>query len=216
MKLPWDVMSSRQGRNEIRWCLGQEGIVWRPHVRAWNLSEANVLYWRKYLWHWLDFSSPPAVIRRPHSDSAPGELCSHCPLVSPLLPERVEEYSYKRLICLWNSFDTMDFNKNFAKLNSIRALELKLRDINTFHSGVRDTRTFIPTLAYRCASILVLAIPCQQLRPGARTPACTMGCQRLPPANVNSRLAERDARGCSKSQITNTTFIIGIHSRSGQ
>jgi len=40
-----------------------------------------------------------------------------------------------------------------------------------FHSGVRDTRTFLPTLAYRCTSIVVLAIPCQQLPPGARTPA---------------------------------------------
>jgi len=40
-----------------------------------------------------------------------------------------------------------------------------------FHSGVRDTRTFLPTLAYRCTSIVVLAIPCQQLTPGARTPA---------------------------------------------
>jgi len=88
--------------------------------------------------------------------------------------------------------------------------------VNTFHSGVRDTRTFMPMLAYRCTSILVLAIPCQQLPPGARTPACTVGCQRLPPANANSRLAEREARGCSKSQITNITFIIGIHSRSGQ
>jgi len=88
--------------------------------------------------------------------------------------------------------------------------------INTFHSGVRDTRTCMPTLAYRCTSILILAIPCQQLPPGARAPACTVGCQRLPPANANSRLAEQDTRGCSKSQITNITFIIGIHSRSGQ
>jgi len=27
----------------------------------------------------VDFPSPPAVIRRPHSDSAPGELCPPCP-----------------------------------------------------------------------------------------------------------------------------------------
>jgi len=32
--------------------------VWRPQVRTWGLSEANVL-WRKYLWHWWDFSVPP-------------------------------------------------------------------------------------------------------------------------------------------------------------
>jgi len=45
------------GRNEVRWvqCKRQ---AWRPHVRAWGLSEANVLYWRKYLWHGRDFSAP--------------------------------------------------------------------------------------------------------------------------------------------------------------
>jgi len=49
--------------------------VWRPHVRTWGLSEANVLYWSKYLRHCWDFSAPPAVIWCPHSASAPGELC---------------------------------------------------------------------------------------------------------------------------------------------
>jgi len=53
--------------------------VWRPHVRNWSLSEANVLQWRKYLWLWWDFSASPAVIWRPHSDSAPEELRSPCP-----------------------------------------------------------------------------------------------------------------------------------------
>jgi len=32
------------------------------------------MYWTKYLWYCWDFSSTPAVIRRPHSDSAPVEL----------------------------------------------------------------------------------------------------------------------------------------------
>ena len=36
-----------------------------PHVRTWGLSEANVLFWRKCLWHCWDFSAPPAVIRLP-------------------------------------------------------------------------------------------------------------------------------------------------------
>ena len=39
--------------------------VWRPHVR---LVEANVLHWRKCLWHCCDFLAP-------RSDSASGELC---------------------------------------------------------------------------------------------------------------------------------------------
>jgi len=30
-----------------------------------------------------DFSTLPAVIRCPNSDSAPGELCPPCPLVTP-------------------------------------------------------------------------------------------------------------------------------------
>ena len=48
--------------------------VWRLHVRNWGLWEAIVLHRRKYFWHCRGFSTPPAVIRRPHSDSAPGEL----------------------------------------------------------------------------------------------------------------------------------------------
>ena len=39
--------------------------VWSPHVRAWGLSEANVVYSRKYLWHCWDFSAPRADIQRP-------------------------------------------------------------------------------------------------------------------------------------------------------
>jgi len=45
--------------------------VWRPNVRSWGLSEANVLHWRKYLWHCCTVSAPPQsfsapiVIRRP-------------------------------------------------------------------------------------------------------------------------------------------------------
>ena len=38
--------------------------VWRPHVRTWGLSEVNLLYWRKYLWHCLRLFGAPAVIWR--------------------------------------------------------------------------------------------------------------------------------------------------------
>jgi len=57
-------------------------------------------------------------------------------------------------------------------LRTFRNIWENSNSLNTFHSGVRDTHTFMPTFAYRCTSILVLAIPCQQ----------------LPPANANSRL----------------------------
>jgi len=33
--------------------------VWRPHFRTWGLPEANVLYWRMYVWHCWDFLAPP-------------------------------------------------------------------------------------------------------------------------------------------------------------
>jgi len=33
--------------------------VWRPHFRTWGLPEANVLYWRMYVWHSWDFLAPP-------------------------------------------------------------------------------------------------------------------------------------------------------------
>ena len=39
--------------------------VWRPHVRTWGLSEEDIQYWRKYLWHCWDFSASPVVIRFP-------------------------------------------------------------------------------------------------------------------------------------------------------
>jgi len=39
--------------------------VWHPHVRTWALSEANLLYWRKYLL---------GLFGAPHSHSSPGEL----------------------------------------------------------------------------------------------------------------------------------------------
>jgi len=52
--------------------------VWRPHVRTQDLSEANVLYWRKNCGIFVTF-------RRTCSDSAPGESCPFAPLVTPLV-----------------------------------------------------------------------------------------------------------------------------------
>jgi len=39
--------------------------VWRPNVRTWGLSEANVLRWRMYLWQCWDFSASPQLFRAP-------------------------------------------------------------------------------------------------------------------------------------------------------
>ena len=53
--------------------------VWRPHVPIWILTEAKLLYCRKYLWYCWDFRCPPQwfstpeVIWRPEIVLAPGD-----------------------------------------------------------------------------------------------------------------------------------------------
>jgi len=65
--------------------------VWRPRGGTWTLSKANLLYWGKYLWHCWDFLATPAVIRlpaviqRPHSELAPGQLCPLSPSLRPCM-----------------------------------------------------------------------------------------------------------------------------------
>ena len=50
-----------------------------------RLLEANVLYWRQYLWHCWDFSAPSAVIwRRPQSFGGP--IVIRCPRSCDPLP----------------------------------------------------------------------------------------------------------------------------------
>jgi len=72
--------TSAQGRNEVRQRPGQEASLVPPCSNLRSLG-SSVLDWRKYMWHYLDFLAPhshsalPVVIQRPHSDSAPGELC---------------------------------------------------------------------------------------------------------------------------------------------
>ena len=59
-KLGRKIIFSHMGRGATRldgaWGKKQ---AWRLLVGNWGLAEANVLYWRKYLWHCLDFSAPP-------------------------------------------------------------------------------------------------------------------------------------------------------------
>jgi len=54
--------------------------VWRPHVRTWGLSEANVLHWNS--------CDIVGTFRRTHSGSAPGELCPLPPVLTPLITAR--------------------------------------------------------------------------------------------------------------------------------
>jgi len=62
-----------QGRNDVRWRLGQEASFPPPcsNLRSFA-SKCTVLKRVGYMWHCWDILAPPAVIRRPHIDSAPG------------------------------------------------------------------------------------------------------------------------------------------------
>ena len=55
--------------------------VWRPYVWTWGLSEANVLRWRKYLWHCWAFSATQQWFGAPVLTRRPGNFA---PLVTPL------------------------------------------------------------------------------------------------------------------------------------
>jgi len=72
------MLNQCQGRNEVRWRPGQEASLAPPwsNLRSFGgkftaLKEALVIFW--------GLLDAPAGIRRPHSDSAPGELCPPCP-----------------------------------------------------------------------------------------------------------------------------------------
>ena len=54
--------------------------VWRPYVQTWGISEANVLHWSS--------CGIVRTFRRPHSDSAPRELCLLPLVVTPLITAR--------------------------------------------------------------------------------------------------------------------------------
>ena len=51
--------------------------VWRHHFRIWGLLGANVLFWRKYLQHYWDFSAPGALCAPSHPCYAP----VHTPMI---------------------------------------------------------------------------------------------------------------------------------------
>jgi len=73
--------TAAQGRNEVRWRPGQEAKFGAPcsNLRSFG-SKCTVL--KKVLVTFLKLFDAPAVMRRPHDDSAPGELF---PLAPPSL-----------------------------------------------------------------------------------------------------------------------------------
>ena len=85
--------------------------VWRPHDRTRGLSEANVLYWRIYVWHCWDFSAPPAVIRHsmqwfgaPTVIRRPGNYAPFAPIVTTLLVQMINDAFNKTLLVFADFF----------------------------------------------------------------------------------------------------------------
>jgi len=73
--------TSRRGVTRLDGARGKKQVR-RPRVRTWGLSEANLLFWRKYLWHFWYFSAPP------HWLGARGIVPPLSPLVTPLISRR--------------------------------------------------------------------------------------------------------------------------------
>jgi len=74
------LFCQRQGRSEVRWRPGQEASLGLPYSKPRSF-ESKCTALKKALVALLGLfgasrshSAPPAVIWRPHSDSAPGEL----------------------------------------------------------------------------------------------------------------------------------------------
>jgi len=66
------------GRDEVRWFQGQEASLAPPCSNLTSFgSKYTVL--KKVLVTLLWLFGAPAAIRRPHSGSSPGELCTPCP-----------------------------------------------------------------------------------------------------------------------------------------
>jgi len=70
-----------QVRNEVKWCPGQEASLAPSGSNLTSFGSKYTVLNKVFAFLLGLFgtlrshSAPPAVIRRPHSDSAPGELC---------------------------------------------------------------------------------------------------------------------------------------------
>ena len=66
-------MEARQGRNEVKWRLGQEASLAHPCSRLRSFgSKCTIL--EEILVTLLELFGAPVVIWRPHGNSSPGEF----------------------------------------------------------------------------------------------------------------------------------------------
>jgi len=80
------MVQSGQGRNEVRWRPGQRSMFGSPYsnLRSFGTKCAAL---KKVVVTLLGLFGAPAAIRRPHSDSVPGELFPLAPLATLLKQE---------------------------------------------------------------------------------------------------------------------------------
>ena len=102
---------NNQGRTEVRGQESQFGApwdkkqVWRPHVRALGLSEANILHWRKCLWHCWDFPTPLQSFGATIVIQHPGNCAPLAPRYAPANKTRLVRYLVHRV--RWSLFQLL-------------------------------------------------------------------------------------------------------------
>ena len=79
--------------------------VWRPHVRALGLSEANILHWRKCLWHCWDFPTPLQSFGATIVIQHPGNCAPLAPRYAPANKTRLVRYLVHRV--RWSLFQLL-------------------------------------------------------------------------------------------------------------
>jgi len=151
--LSWFFFRLRQRCNEVRWCPGQEASLAHPcpNLRPFG-SKCTPL--KKVIATLLGLSgvprshsAPPAVIRRPYSDSAPGDLRPPCP--PSLRPE------LQRIIYFQNT-GFKDWFPNTGLLPASAKLAVKYRPDrwNTGHlTTLCGGRRKVPTMSQVLSSI---------------------------------------------------------------
>jgi len=104
----------------------------------------------------------------------------------------------------------------WCTLHSVKYALLCIMVINTFHSRVRVYRTSCQHLPIGVRAYSYFQSHASSCLPERELLLAQWGARDCL-QQMRTRLVEQDAKGClSKAQITNITFIIGIHSQSGQ
>jgi len=78
------VFCCRQGRSEVKWRPGQKANLALPRSNL-NSIESIFPVLKEVFVTLLVLFGAPALIRRPHSDLAPGDLCPPCSHLITLL-----------------------------------------------------------------------------------------------------------------------------------